>query len=301
MSSLLERYRAAFKEQHYSGIWREIFNQHHRELHKIFMFGSVEESAHLLRNPASNMLHYGFENTIRGVNGASSEDVSMLRQLAEALGVERAPNPEAPTTLRYRFGMWRRDLAQKISDCSGLLERIDRELGARIDFPNVFPGEFGIRTSRGIACYRAIHAVYQASFLHGSVVEIGGGLGRTAYYATRIGVRNYTLVDLPFTALSQGYFLGNALGQHEIRCVPPDAFFEEGMAYDVCLNVDSLTELSQDAAEHYARAIRARCKMFISINHEANEFTIRELFGRPSSRCQYWLRPGYVEERFIFE
>ena len=70
--------------------------------------------------------------------------------------------------------------------------------------------------------------------------------------------------------------------------------------YDVAFNADGLTEISLEAAQKYAAVIRRRCRALISINHEANAFTVRELFGKPASRYPYWLREGYVEERYEF-
>ncbi len=43
-------------------------------------------------------------------------------------------------------------------------------------------------------------------------LEIGGGLGHTAYYAWRSSVTHYSTVDLPMTAVAQAGFLGRALG-----------------------------------------------------------------------------------------
>jgi len=69
---------------------------------------------------------------------------------------------------------------------------IEVAIGHVIDFPNPFPSEFGIETRRGIASHRGLQALYQAFRVRqmadehgGKVVEIGAGLGRTAYYATR--------------------------------------------------------------------------------------------------------------------
>jgi hypothetical protein len=43
--------------------------------------------------------------------------------------------------------------------------------------------------------------------------------------------------------------------------------------------------------------------MFLSINHERQRFTVRELFSKigltAASRAPYWMRRGYVEEVFL--
>lgn len=292
IENLLAQYRRAFREDHYSGMWKRIFEAHHRPLHEVFMRGPAEAALEILRNPISNYLHYGFENTCKGFQSSTNKDPSALRCLSEAIGTERLVNPTHDAA-----AIKLRNFRRSLEGSETILSRIDARLG-RIDFPNPFPGEGGTTTSRGIASHRAIQAIYQASLLKGRVVEIGGGLGRTAYYAHRFGITDYTIVDLPFTGISQGYFLGVTLGVHPVRLISPDEFFASSETYDVALNVDSLTELSRVVAEKYAGAIKARAKRFISINHESNGFTVGDLFAERKSRHPYWFRTGYVEEHF---
>lgn len=52
--------------------------------------------------------------------------------------------------------------------------------------------------------------------------------------------------------------------------------------------------MDRAVAENYVAAIKARASTFLSINHESNAFTVRELIG--GNRYPYWLRRGYVEE-----
>jgi hypothetical protein len=296
VSSLVAKYRAAFREEHYGGIWKGIFDRYQRPLHDVLMRCSPEEAEEILANPLGNFLHFGFENTFKGTSGRLLKDTSLLRRLSIALGAEPAPNPDQENaTIRLRLGMKRRRARESAED---ILKRIDSTLGLGIEFPNVFHGEDGFITPRGIASHRAINAIYQASLLRGRVLEIGGGLGRTAFYAHRFGVTDYTIVDLPFTGISQGYFLGRALGAHGVKLLSPDEFFDSAETYDVALNADSLPEMSRAMAERYATAITHRAKRFISINHESNAFLVRDLFAGRISRHPYWLREGYVEEAF---
>ena len=294
VADLLATYRRTFREEHYSGLWKDIFDQHQRPLHEVFMKGSAQEAEAILRNPTSNYLHYGFEDTFKGYTGGNSGDISLLRKLSEALGAEKLENPEHKSLQMKARKLWR-----ELDSAEAILLRIDKLCGP-VDFPNPFPGETGTVTGRGIASYRAFHAIYQASLLKGRVLEIGGGLGRTAYYAHRFGVSGYTIVDLPFSGISQGYFLGRVLEGHNVKLQSPDEFFDSTQTYDLAMNVDSLTELSIEVAQKYANAIKARARRFISINHESNRFAARDLFGRPQSRHPYWLRAGYVEETFTF-
>ena len=68
------------------------------------------------------------------------------------------------------------------------------------------------------------------------------------------------------------------------------------------LNADSLTELDPRTAKAYCEAIRDRAGIWLSMNHEANAFTAREMSNAAgmvaTSRAPYWLRAGYVEEVF---
>jgi hypothetical protein len=186
--------------------------------------------------------------------------------------------------------------------------------------PNPFPSEWGLVSSRGIVSFRVPQALYQAwriaQLLKGiekpRVLEIGGGLGRTAFYARQFGIRDYTIIDIPVSSLAQGYFLGRTLGEEnvslfgetaadeQVKIMPPGFFLDGTDRYDLVVNVDSLTEIGRVAADQYWSAIEARAKKFLSINHEANEFTVAQLIGEARhitvSRTPYWMRRGFVEE-----
>ena len=120
------------------------------------------------------------------------------------------------TTPGYHY-----ELHGEQGDVDRILDEIEGTLAAPIRFPNPYPGELGLLTvNRGIASFRAIQALYQAWRLgqlsHGQddfrVLEIGAGLGRTAYFARALGISDYTIVDIPLTNAAQGYFLGRTLG-----------------------------------------------------------------------------------------
>lgn len=120
-----------------------------------------------------------------------------------------------------------------------------------------------------------------------SIVEIGPGLGRTAYYAYMNGLCDYTTIDLPLGIAAQACFLGATLG--------PDCLWFEGESpaaaaskikihfskpnrrFDVALNVDSMTEMPPSVAFDYVAWLADRCPLFISINHAMNLFTVAEV------------------------
>jgi hypothetical protein len=243
---------------------------------------------------------------VPGIELASINIYQDLLLLAEAVGARRLWNPLGSVP--------------SLPQVDDLLDLIDQGLGVRMAFPNPFPGEIGLATSRGVISYRAVQALYQAwrvfTFVNGDlearIVEIGAGLGRTAFYARQFGLRHYTIVDLPMSSVAQAYFLGRTLGDDaiclfgEVRpgisILLPSAFLDAKGTYDAVLNVDSLTELDPKTAKAYCAAIRDRAGVLLSINHEANPFTVRgmcEVVGMiGASRMPYWMRAGYVEEIF---
>jgi hypothetical protein len=273
--------------------------------------------APMLRDPGSNMLFYGFDNLSSGTRDPNAiwDDSHHVRvyddllRLAEAVGTQRLEYPEGPET-------------RPAPDPEVILRDLDTAFGFNVHFPNPYPDEVGLKTSRGVASYRAVQGLYQAYRVaelvrarpDARVVEIGVGLGRTAFYAQQFGLHDYTLIDLPMTNVAQGYFLGRALGpdaislfgedRSGIRILPPVAFLEAADRYDLVVNVDALPELATDTATAYCQAIKARADIFLSINHEYSTLTVREICAglgmRAESRMPYWLRRGYVDEVFRF-
>lgn len=277
--------------------------------------GELDKAAAFLQNPAGSMFFYGFEHLVSEFSdalksggdaaeqGQGADYQHRLHLLALALGLGRVPNPEAAATF-------------PVPTTDELIEKIERHIGQNIRFPNPFPNEFGILSTRGVVSYRAVQSLYQALLLKDmasvfpspSVVDIGGGLGRTAFYAHSLGFRDYTLIDLPTTGLAQAYFLGRTLGERavslfgeplsEVNVRIPE-WLISSRDVDVVINVDSFTEMSRQSAEQYVAWAAKHAKMLISINHEANHFTAREVMlaaGLNPSREKYWLRDGYVVE-----
>jgi hypothetical protein len=256
----------------------------------------VTQLSRLLREPSSNELFYGFDNLTKkltrrmkrrlrfGINtkrDAFEELHRLLFDIAGAAGVARVFSSEGPIDRQRR---------PPVED---ILTSLDEAFGFKIDFPNPYPDEFGIVTSRGIASYRAIQALCQTwrsktllNRMNGKrLLEIGAGLGRNAYYAVRFGIENYTIIDLPITQVAQGYFLGRTLGGEtislsgemspaQIRIRSPDWLFKNAETFDLVINVDSLTELDKATADSYVRYSKEQAKAFWSMNHEYNLFTV---------------------------
>lgn len=202
---------------------------------------------------------------------------------------------------------------------ASLIAGLDEAFGFEIDFPNPYGNEVGLPTGRGVASYRAVHALYQTwrmvqiveSKPGRRILEIGAGLARNAYYARRAGIESDVVVDIPMTCAAQAYFLSATLSPAQlqlfseeaeapVRIVPPETFFGSDERYDLVLNVDSFPEMGPDVASRYFDEIRKRTSTFLSINHEILPLTIRSLYLNDhacnATRMPYWMRRGYIEE-----
>lgn len=304
-----------------ANIWLQHFAGHNAETHRALAEGPIEQVCAILRDPAASDLFWGFDGPTAIDLQSAQEPFSRamteryvydaLTSLAESLGAVRVENPEA-----LRDGV--------PVEADGLLDAIDDALAVKIQFPNPFRGEVGLRTSRGIVSHRAAMALYQAWRIFdlvernpdARILEIGAGLGRNANFAHQIGARNYTIVDLPTTNVAQGYFLGRTLGADAVKLygedreayasiMPSEHFLAGTERYDLVANIDSMTEFSEDTARAYLTQVAARSTAFLSINHEANHFRIRDVLAsvRPgirTTRTPSWIRQGYVEEFAVF-
>lgn len=314
--ALVDRLVASFKSraEQPTGQWADIYSERHADIRQAIAADDRVGIERILRDPVTSDIFFGFDSTVRSLRagGLRIEDrhaprlvLDGLVTFAEAIGARPLEYPE-------NYGLRRHPIAVE-----KVLEQIDRALGVALKVPNPYRGEYGLATPRGVVSFRVPQAIYQAWRIarlldgveHPRVLEIGGGLGRTAYYACAFGVRDYAIVDIPVSSLAQGYFLGRTLGPEAvalygeqrradaIKLLSPAEFMHGGDRYDLVVNVDSLTEIGRQAADEYWGQIRARADRFLSINHEANEFTVTELIAPArASRTPYWLRRGYVEE-----
>jgi len=305
---------------HNGSFWAEN-DERNKEFITALRSGDIDAISAMAKDPGAHSLFWGVDSLAKGYRpkpGSTRRKLApaisllgdSLLRLGEATGVEPLWYPESDLERRARINV------------DAMLDKIARTTG-EFDFPNPFPDEFGIRTSRGIASYRCFQAIYQAwrvaevtrAIGDQRVVEIGPGIGRTAYYAAKFGVTDYTTVDLPLGNISQAIFLSRAVGEDGItlpgeparkgciRIETPTWFATTDEKFDVALNVDSLTEMSQTNAGAYADKIKSAARTFISINHEVNKFKVAELptlSNVPNERFPYWMRKGYAEERYHF-
>ena len=328
---LLKSYQGASSDQYGSdSMWREFFNMYHKHSHEIFMRGDVENARQILANPSKSNIFYGFDELCAiyapdwqsDPKSLASNCQDNLLRLAEAMGALWLENPET--------GMGPSLINAEMST-DKILQAMEAILGVEISFPDIFPDAVGAGSSRGIVTYRAVQALYLAfrlrrifqddhdPYTSNSICEIGAGLGRSALFASQLGLKNYTIVDIPMTAISQGYYLMRCLGedavalageprrvQDQIKLMYPEEFFSSAEHFDLVVNVDSLTELGHGLGTRYLKKISTITPKFLSINPEANSIRVIDLLkelDRPYkiSRYPYWMRQGYVEEFFKFQ
>lgn len=319
---IIEAYKRSTRTEFGRNFWTEDFAPLNKAIHNALIEGNKSELTYMLRNPHTNLLFHGFEMVHKDFT--TNEAVvahhcsciyDFLLTFCEAVGISRLEYPEA-----YRLNTAEPSSPRPIED---LLILLDTALGIKLEFPNPYPEEVGLQTSRGVASFRAVQCAYQgyriarlAKETGGPVLEIGGGLGRTAYYCAALGVEDYTIVDIPLTAVAQSYYLGRTYGENRIRLygetkkamfniIPPDEFFSDNRFYGLVVNIDSLPEISDEMATKYLNHISSHTRRFLSINHETLSVrTVRDIalkHGAQSlGRNPYWLRRGYVDELFAF-
>ncbi|TDK35191.1 hypothetical protein E2F50_13085 [Rhizobium deserti] len=323
---IITAYQGSFTGQHSTveSMWFTWIGPMKEPIHEALMEGDFPAVTEFLRDPSSSHLFQGFDNLVVQDDGSqlvpkywarwmAGWTYDALRRLTEAVGARPMAYPEGSGQAGKA--------GSGVPAPDELLRDLDDSFGFRIDFPNPFQNEVGIPTSRGTATYRAVHALYQAwrvkQLVEGKpdakVLEIGAGLGRSAYYARKMGIKDYTLIDLHMTNVSQAYYLGTLCGYDSVilhgedgaradafKIMPPDFFLEGLETYDLIVNVDSFTEMSFAAASAYMYEIKKRARCLLSINHEANEFTVAQMVSEIGEECRSrtpsWIRKGYVEE-----
>jgi hypothetical protein len=236
-----------------------------------------------------------------------------LLLLAEAVGAVPVENPE----------QGRRGKTVRIAP-GQLVDAISSAIGIDLAPPGIDGGLFKVRTGVGDFWERDLNAIYTAWLLRNyrSVCEIGGGSGRVAYWALRLGVRQYTIIDLPHANMLQGFYLMKAVGpdsvslhgeghQAPISLVPSSVHKSIGITADVILNQDAFPEIAADVVREYLEWVKDLDAPLLSINHESRppsdsgspQIRVADLvtevggFER-TERHLYWLRSGYILERF---
>jgi len=239
-----------------------------------------------------------------------------LRSLAEAVAVLPLTSPEqAPAEDGHALDF----------DLVAAFRGVSAATGLALDFPEV-ASVSGFRVGGAFATTDALTHMYTLHRLRelgagptSAVVEVGGGYGCLALLAYRAGLRQWTVIDLPWVAALQGYFLLRTLPPGDVqlfgepdapvRVLPPASFHDlaDG-SVDYLVNTNSLPEMGAATARDYlATARRVLGGVFLSINQEAQaavpdggrQLWLARLMAdgwRRLARSRYWLRRGYAEE-----
>lgn len=324
---LIQAYHCALKGENKSplkregeDLWTGLIRNELPELMSAVDKNKPEELAEFLKNFGQEYVWFGGITTcIDGYNkNLNPKHVALtywdkLVCLAEYLGVLRVESPEA--------GPWGDGLHETLSK---VIDGIEKEIGIEISPPLGIIHTDGVQTDKGLFHYRHINALYSAIRVlrlmrqEGSALELGGGLGITAMYAHKLGIHDYTILDLPITCLLAGHYLIHAVGENDVVL-----YGEQQVAgkikilpYWECLNIpakskrlilnqDSLPEIADNLVEEYLNQFkRFGEKYFLSINHECfyprtvNNF-VRKIGGYEQIyRTRNWVREGYVEELY---
>lgn len=326
-------YTEAIKQyQGNSNIWDNYIGGLNKPIHEALSSGNLEAATEVLRNPSKNTHFWGFDSIAAAPPGMTEPHERILRMhnkraplkallglwiydallsLADAIGARRVSYP-AP-----------RKFDQGFEEVDDILDAIEARIGRLILFLNPYAGEEGLVSRRGIVSYRAVQSLYQAwrireltaEIENPRILEIGAGLGRTAGFAWQLGLKDYSIIDIPMTNAAQGYFLGSTLGAPNIhlhgeparkgvQIIPASELASIKGDFDLIVNIDSLTEMSRETAQEYYDFAKQRSAMLFSVNHEFNDFTVRSLYEADREidllRYPYWLRNGYVEEIITF-
>lgn len=303
-----------------ASMWTSIHAQV-RDVHEALVAEDVVTTAELLRDPTTNRLMYGYERffndspTLQDPQPFADDTKDVLLRLAEALALVPVEYHET-----MHGPLWRTNIDLTTADVVALIER---KLSLQLGMDPVHRGVTGLDLGGHLLTRRMVSAAYLAyrsrellPATGGRVLEIGAGLGYSAWYARQVGVTDYTIVDLPLTSVAQAYFLGRMLGpdavvlegesdapltaHDRIKILTPALLKDPQSRFDLIVNVNSLTEVGHTLAIEYARRIAALAPTFLSINHEVDVFTVNELFAENPDvsidRFPHWLQNGFVEE-----
>lgn len=229
--------------------------------------------------------------------------------LAEAFGVLPVENPEQGS---YGNNIY--------ADPAMLLNKISAYVGQDITPPDIDGGLLKLKIGNALISERDCTAIYTGYLMKDSkkICEIGGGAGRTCLWASRFGVSEYIILDLPQINVVQGFYLLKSMNDavslygesaKQVIILPCHQLPEE--KFDLILNQDSFPEIDEKMVVNYLEWIKDHTTEFLSINFESkaaypggNHLNVSELVQKAGGferkeRIPFWLRKGYVVERYL--
>ena len=283
----------------------------------------AREATHGLSQGA--MVYRGLLSNEEGRRFGATFYLDKLICLAEAVGSLPCETPEQ--------GDWGSSL---YADVEGLLEAVERAIGIDITQPGISGGLFGLDTTRGVLELRCLNGLYTAWRIRRilrhrqdpSLCEIGAGIGYVAAASHKLGIKNYSIFDLPHVAVLSGYQLIKSLPQANVVLYGEEGTSGEGSiniypywrfesfnekCFDLTLNQDSFPEIDVTIVNKYLNSMQRNTReFFLSINQEARNWSVTlnkpQLFvsGMLRNRAdfelvyrfRYWMREGYTEELY---
>ena len=324
---LISRIRNCFLDLNLGGggHWKDIYDNYDLKI----LIDSLRTDNNLnfhnvLANPHLSNIHFGFTEICKTL--LSNYDYTKfyynksiydcLYRICCSLGVEKMPEP-------YH------KLNSNLLSIDELLDKLLNHLNLKTDFPIIFSKQPGLKTKYGIISSPSMQQLYHAIKIYEltkninnpKILEIGAGIGMSAYHTWNFGIKDITIVDLPLGCINIGFFLSNIIqkenilfneetinnykekNENKIKLISSNRLDLISNKLDLIVNFDSLTEMSKDQAEKYLEFASKKTKFFYSINHEGNSFTVNELFKNSNfekiSRTITWYRQGYVEELYV--
>lgn len=203
-------------------------------------------------------------------------------------------------------------------DSPALVKAIEVKMGINLALPNVDGGIDKLSIGDGYYVHRDFWSAYLAWLIkdYKSVAEIGGGIGKVAIYAKRLGVKNYAIYDLPIINLVQAWYLikcgmnvvlyGETRVEEAIEILPYWTFVRRQP--DVVLNADSFPEMDASIVTDYLKKIKGMNVPLISVNAEEEGIygngrkhlvvgnIAREVGLYRISRQPFWFSRNYAHE-----
>jgi len=327
---LLTAYHKSLADEKYSplkregeDLWTGIIRNELPELISFIEERDAEKLADYLMHFGESFVWFGgITTSIDGYNrNLDPKHIALtymdkLVSIGEYLGLMQFESPEN--------GPWGMNLQCNLDK---LIEQIESTLDISIMPPSGVIYTDGLKTKKGLLHYRHLNGLYSAIRIKelnqevASCCEFGGGIGISAMYARRMGILDYTMLDLPITCLLAGHYLLHAVGldavslygeqpaTNTIKILP---YWEcqkiPEKHYYLTLNQDSFPEIADNLLEEYLMQIRRITQnYFLSFNHECfypktvGNFVKRTQGYRKVYRSKYWVREGYIEELFQIE
>lgn len=261
------------------------------------------------------------KTTVYGVDGFNLEKwtepygLEALNALARRLGYINYYNPEQPSpnsNFLSRNGTWLQGI-------------IEQETGS-FDLPECFGRKADPGNGATITVLWTLGQCFtiKLSFpkFPAKALEIGAGIGFFGYFGKRFGLKSYTVVDIPTTAVLCAHSLAIMLGEDSVwlygepesktafaKIYPADAKDLITGKHDLVFNSNSFPEIPINIQNQYVQLIPKWLKdggILYSCNHESNLVEQRSvkdaIQGDPRYqriyRAPFMVRAGYMEEMY---